>query len=430
MKFVLIGAGSAFGRRLSVDILSREMFADSTIALCDIDAQKLDIVVKYVRKVIQGNNLPATLISGTDRAELLKDADFVVLSISVGGPAYYDEPYESEIKIPLKYGLHQTVGDTIGPGGIFRALRTAPVMMRILQDVAALAPNALVLNYTNPMAILTRVMNGCTDLPVVGLCHSVQGTGKKLAGYLDVPHEALDCWVAGINHMSWFLTLTHAGRDAYPRLRERMSDADIYAQDPVRFDILRDFGYFVTESSRHMGEYVPWFQHEPEVLDQFDPLYKLVPEARKALFADMGIKIEQVESIELVRSHEYASGIMEAMTTHTPMRFNGNVLNKGLIANLPPDCCVEVPCLVDRDGVHPCAVGALPEPCAALCRTNVNVQELAAYAIRERDREAAFQALALDPCVGATMTLKQTRRMFKELWRAEGDLLAHYGNAQ
>ncbi|MCA1808217.1 MAG: alpha-galactosidase [Kiritimatiellia bacterium] len=427
MKMVIIGAGSGFGSRLSVDVLSREPLQDSTIALCDIDENKLKTVQTYIEKVIKTHKLPARVVSSTDRTDVLKDADFVVISVAVGGPAYYDEPYSFEIGIPAKYGIKQTVGDTLNPGGIFRALRTAPALTAMAEDISRLAPRAIILNYTNPMAILTWILNEHADVPTVGLCHSVQGTSKKLASYIDVPYNETGHWVAGINHMAWFLKFTHNGSDALPRLWKAMENPEIFATNPIRFEIMREFGYFVTESSQHMSEYVPWYQHDQPVMEQFGSLADRVKPKRQSWLKDMGVKTEQADSIELVRSHEYASEIMEGVTTGIPIRFNGNVMNDGLIDNLPPGCCVEVPCLADNMGVHPCRVGSLPPSCAALNRTSINVQELAVEAIRKRDKQTAFQAILMDPSVGAVLSIAQARAMFNEIWEAEGELLEAYG---
>ena len=427
MKAVIVGAGSAFGSRLSIDILSREPLRGATIGLCDIDGEKLETVRAYVQSVIDHHKLPAKVAASTDRAEVLPDADFVITSIAVGGPAYYGKPYRDEMEIPRKYGIHQTVGDTVGPGGIFRGLRTAPVLMEIVRDIGRLAPNALVLNYTNPMAIIAWVMNAAGDVPVVGLCHGVQGTSKKLAAMIDVPYEEVTYWVAGINHMAWFLKYNHDGQDAYPLIRKAMENAEHYEKEKVRFEIFRRFGYFCTESARHCAEYVPYFRQDTEMLDSFCGTMDDMKTARAAWFEDMGVKASQAGSVELIRSHEYASAIMEAMTTNAPFRFNGNVLNDDLIANLPPGCCVEVPCLTDGEGVHPCRVGNLPEQCAALCRTNVNVQALTVKAVLERDREAAYHALLLDPITAAACSMDQARDLFEEMWAAEGDLMAYYG---
>ncbi len=426
MKVVLIGAGSGFGSRLSIDILSREPLRDSTIALCDTDEKKLKTVHAYIERVIDANDLPAKVVSHTDRTKVLKNANFVVISVAIGGPAYYDKPYEFEMGIPRKYGIVQTIGDTVGAGGVFRTLRTGPELMAMVKDINRLAPNATIVNYTNPMAMVTWILNECSNVPVIGLCHSVQGTSKQLAGYIDAPYEETGHWVAGINHMAWFLEFTHNGKDAYPRLFKASRDPKVFAGNRVRFEIMQNFGYFVTESTPHMSEYVPWYQHEQEIMKPMVMNSDAIKGRRQSWFEDMGVKASQADSVKLVRSHEYASGIMEAMTTNEPMRFNGSVMNRNLISNLPQGCCVEVPCLTDNMGIHPCEIGDLPPQCAAMCRSNIAVQELAVKAVLERDRAAAFHAVALDPSVGAVLSLKQIRKMFDEMWKAEGNLLAYY----
>ena len=435
MKAVIIGAGSAFGGQLSIDILSREPLRDAVIGLCDIDAKKLERVRAYVQSAIDHHKLRAKLVVSTDRTEVLPDADFVVTSIAVGGPAYHGQVYDFEIDIPAKYGIRQPVGDTVGPGGIFRGLRTAPVMIEIMRDVARLAPNALVLNYTNPMAILTWAMNAVTHVPVVGLCHGVQGTSKLLARTIGVPYEEISYWVAGINHMAWFLKFRHNGEDAYPRLRKALEHpeqwepkerGEHHVGENTRIELMRRFGYFCTESSMHCAEYFPYFQNDTELMGSFPDLRQAVKSARQHWYEDMGVKASQAGSVELIRSHEYASAIMEAMLTDVPFRFNGNVMNGDLISNLPRGCCVEVPCLTDREGVHPCRIGDLPEVCAALCRTNVNPQALTVKAILDRNPESAFHALLLDPVTARTCSMDQARQMFDEMWRAESELLSYY----
>ena len=426
MKVVIIGAGSAFGSRLSIDILSREPLNHATIGLCDINTDRLETVRAYVQAAISHHNLPAKVVASADRRQVLPGADFVIISVAVGGPAYYGRPYELEMDIPRKYGIRQTVGDTIGPGGIFRGLRSAPTLMEFCRDINALAPNAAIINYTNPMAMMTWVLNRAADVPVVGLCHGVQGTARLLAKAIGVPHDEIAYWVAGINHMAWFLEFTHNGADAYPLLKSDRVAPEILEQQAVRFDIMRHFGFFCTESPRHCAEYMPYFRAQTDMLERFRDQIRGVKGRRASWFEDMGVKAADADSIELVRSHEYASAIIEAMTTGAPFRFNGNVINNGLITNLPQGCCVEVPCLVDACGIHPCHVGDLPDQCAALCRTNVNVQQLAVRAALNRDREAAYHALLLDPITAAALSMDKARDMFEELWQAEGDLLAYY----
>lgn len=426
-KIVIIGAGSGFGGRLSIDILSREPLRDATIGLCDIDAEGLGQVTAYVQRTIDAYDLPAKVLASTDREELLPGADFVVTSVSVGGPAYWGYPYAHEVNIPARYGVHQSVADTITPGGVFRFLRTAPTQLQFCRDIERLCPDALLLNHTNPMAMLTWLHSAASSVRNVGLCHSVQGTTKRLARVCGIPYEQVTYWVAGINHQAWILEFRHNGTDAYPLIRRAMDDPEVFAADPVRFEMMRHFGYFVTESSHHNSEYVPYFRRNQELRDRFGLKTRTVAMDRprkRAWMKDTGADEEPVG--KLVRSHEYTTGIMEAVVTNTPYSFNGNVINDGLVTNLPDGCCVEVPCLVDGQGVHPCHVGRLPPQCAAINRSNVAVQELAVRAFLDRDREAAFHAVALDPLTASVLPLHTIREMFEEMWEAEKDLLSYF----
>ncbi|MFQ6097296.1 MAG: alpha-glucosidase/alpha-galactosidase, partial [Armatimonadota bacterium] len=344
--------------------------------------------------------------------------------INVGQEAvYFDHA------IPQKYGVLQQVADTIGPGGVFRGLRAGPALLEIARDVERLCPDAWLLNYTNPMAIVTWAISEATRVKVVGLCHSVQGTSQQLAGYIGVPYEEVSYWVAGINHMAWFLEFAHQGRDAYPLLREAMNDPDIYAKDPVRFEILRHFDYFVTESTRHMSEYVPYFRKNRTLVERFGlDTPKLEPgrwtdrwERHKESVRQ---QIAGQAPIPEQASKEYASGIIHSLVTGEPRRINGNVPNRRLITNLPEGCCVEVPCLVDGAGLRPCFVGDLPAQCAALNRSNIGLQEMAVHAILERDRHKAFQAVCLDPLASAVLTLDEIRQMVDEMFEAEAEWLS------
>jgi len=425
-KIVIIGAGSGFGGRLSIDILSRRPLRDSTIALCDINPKSLEAVARYVQRAIDAHHLPARLLGGTDRKELLPGADFVVTAVSVGGPAYSGRPFADEINIPRKYGVDQSVGDTIGPGGVFRTLRTGPVQLGFCRDIEAICPDALLMNYTNPMAMLTWIHSEGSSVRNVGLCHSVQGTTEQVAKYAGVPYEEASFLVAGINHQGWILEFRHKGRDAYPLLRRAMEDPVILKKDPVRFEMMRRFGYFLTESSTHNSEYVPYFRRTQELRDQFGLVSRAVPTEPKVKQRPWQQEGDAAAP-PLTPSREYASGIIEAVVTNVPFRINGNVMNAGIITNLPEGCCVEVPCLVDGQGVHPCHVGALPPQCAAINRSNIAVQELAARAVLDRDREAAFRAVALDPLTASVLALAEIRRMFDELWEAEKHLLTYFG---
>jgi len=418
-KIVIIGAGSGFGSRLSVDIMSRVPLQDATIALCDIHPGRLAQVTSYVQRTAEKYDLPTKVIASTDRRELLPDADFVITSVAVGGGAYWGEPYKSEIEIPQKYGIYQTVADTVGVGGIFRFLRTGPVQHLFFRDMEDLCPDAYVLNHTNPMAMLTWLHSADSSVRNVGLCHSVQGTTQQLAQIAGVPYEEVSHFVAGINHQAWVLELNRGKEDLYPRIWEALEDPEIVATDPVRFEMMRYFGLFVTESSRHNAEYVPYFMQTEELRERFNLKPRQVPMAagrvREWQADGMG---GEAPVGELNRSQEYTTGIMEAMLTNVPFRFNGNVMNTGLISNLPDGCCVEVPCMVDANGVNPVYVGDLPAHLAAINKSNIAVQELAVEAVLHRDRDAAFWACALDPLTAAVLPLHKIHEMFEELWDA------------
>jgi alpha-galactosidase len=429
-KIAFVGAGSGFGQRLSHDILAHEELRDCHLALVDLDERRLQAVHEYVEQLIKVHKLPATVESTTDRETVLAGADYVVIAVAIGGPAYDGVPYYHEISIPAKYGVYEEVADTVGPGGVFRTLRSAPEMIRIARDVQRLCPEALILNYTNPMAALTWVMNEAARVKLVGLCHSVQGTASQLAGYMDMPYDELRYWVAGLNHMSWFLELKRHGQDMYPRLREAMDDEETWQKDPVRFEILRHFDYFVTESTRHMSEYVPYFRKSRELMEKFglnlrEP-NEVATDRRWEWLQDIKQQLMEDETPQLKSSGEYASYIIHAIETNEPFRFNGNVINGGLISNLPPECCVEVPCLVDGTGVRPCAVGALPTHLAALNMSNVAVQQLMVEACLEQSREKAYYATILDPLAAGQCDLDQLRAMFDEMWEAEQPWLEEY----
>ena len=423
-KVVIIGAGSQFGGKLSRDILAFPALQEgAVIALCDTDAEKLARVAHYVQRIIDGHHLPARVESSTDRRALLEGADFVVASISVGGPAYAGFPFTTELNLPFeKYGLSQSVADTIGVGGIFRFLRTAPVQLAICRDMEELCPDALLLNYTNPMAMLTWLHSAASKIANVGLCHSVQGTSHELARYLGVPDAELTYQVAGINHQAWFLKLRHGKEDLYPRLRACLDDPETLGRDRVRFEMLRFFDYFVTESTKHCSEYHPYFRRTAELRERYglDQWTASEQENVRQWTPDDA----PLPTLEL--SGEYAAEIIHAMETGKPFAFIGNVMNTGLIDNLPTGCCVEVPCLTDRTGVHPCHIGALPPPLAHLNLSNIAVQELAVRAVLERDRRLAMQACLLDPLTRSVLSLEDTQALFEEIWTAEKSLLPYF----
>ena len=339
MKVVFIGAGSGFGQRLCNDILAHEELQDCHISLVDINERHLATVHECVQAMISRHGLPATVEATTDRRTVLDGADYVVISVAIGGPAYDGVPYYHEMTIPAKYGVYQEVGDTLTPGGIFRTLRSAPEMIRMAQDIEQLCPKAWVLNYTNPMAMLTWLMNKAAKINLVGLCHSVQGTAAQLAGYLGVPYSEVKYWVAGINHMSWFLEFKRGEENLYPRLREAMDDPEIWKQDTVRFEILRHFDYFVTESTRHMSEYVPYFRKSKQLMDKLGIFFRepnaVAQDQRWGWLQEIKQQLQDADPSEgLKSSGEYASFIIRALETNVPYRFNGNVTNGGIITNV------------------------------------------------------------------------------------------------
>ncbi len=430
MKTVIIGAGSGFGGRLSVDILSFPELREGTLALVDINGEAVEAVGAFVREVVAAHGAGTKIEATTDRRQALEGADYVVVAIAVGGPAYNGVPFYHEIEIPKRYGVKQQIGDTLGPGGVFRTLRSAPEMLAICRDMEELCPGALLINYTNPMAMLTWAMNDGSRIRNVGLCHSVQWTTHEIGGYMGVPLEEITHWVYGINHMSWFMRLERDGEDLYPVLREAMANPEIYAKDRVRFEVMRHFGYFVTESTPHMSEYVPFFRKRPELMEEFGlgeatPQAELPTEHRWNNEEHFG-KEAAHKAAQGPPSNEYAARIIHACETHIPYRFNGNVRNVGLIDNLAPGCCVEVPCMVDRGGVHPCACGSLPSQLAALCSSNVVVQQLTAEAVLERDIAKARMAVQLDPLTAAVCSLAEGRAMFDEMLAAEKQWLQGY----
>lgn len=421
-KIVIIGAGSGFGGRLSIDIMSTPVLRDATICLCDVHAGRLEKVYQYVKRTAERHNMPTKVLASTDRCELLPGSDFVVTSISVGGGAYYGFPYTAEVNIPKKYGIDQSVADTTSVGAVFRFLRTGPVQQQILDDVERLAPNALVLNHTNPMCMLSWLHLVKSKLQYVGLCHGIQWTASELAKKIEVPVSEISYNVAGINHLAWFLQIRRGSEDLYPLIRKTLADPEKRKGEEVRYEIMNQFGYFCTESNRHDSEYMPYFRRTPELMQHFGLETRTVPDQpgeREWTKQTGPSEEEQSAAKELKRSNEYTTRIMEAVLTNVPYSFNGNVLNRGLITNLPEGCCVEVPCLVDAYGIHPCHVGDLPPQCAALDRSNINVHELAVRAVLERDRESAFHACALDPNAAAILPLHEIRRMFDELWKVE-----------
>ncbi len=425
-KIALVGAGSVvFARRFLQDVVGTPSLADFDIALMDVSEDRLDLIGAYARRLVSDMGTSATVDTTTDRLRALEGADYVITTIRVGDNLAIDQG------IPLEYGLDQSVADTIGPGGVFKALRTVPALLEICEDMERACPDALLLQYTNPMAMACWAIAEATDIQAVGLCHSVQHTTAQLAEYIGAPQESVSAWVAGINHMAWFLRFERDGEDAYPELWDALENDETFALDPVRFEVMRHFGFFVSESTRHMSEYVPYFRTKAERMERFGlnaistDLSRL--ETRNdAYFAAMRDEVTGPTPLSAEPSDEYASTIMNSIETGEPATINGNVPNFGLIPNLAEGACVEVPCLVDELGLHPMAVGELPPHLAALCRSNMAVQELAVRAVLEGSRDAARHAVMLDPLTSATLSLDEIDSMFDEMWAAHGDQLSIY----
>ena len=415
---------------MCTDILCTDGLDSGEFALCDVDADRLQLAHQLVQKIIERAGKDWKVTSSVDRNDLLDGAVFVVNSIEVAGLRNVRHDYD----IPLRYGVDQCIGDTIGPGGIFKALRTGPAWLDICADVERHAPGAVVLNYTNPMSILTLAALRSTSLQVVGLCHSVQGTSWQLSQHLGVPYDELVWDCAGINHNAWFTRLEHDGEDMYPRLRELARDPDHYEQDPVRFEVMLHLGYFVTESSGHFSEYVPYFRKRKDVLERYvrrgyrgeSAFYAdNWPRWREQQEQDVRDMIAGTKEIPWGRSAEYASTIVQAVALNKTRVIYGNVRNDGLIDNLPQGGCVEVATLVDGRGLRPVRFGPLPEQVAALNRSHMAVHELVVQALLERDRTKAKRALMLDPLTAAVCSLEEIDAMFDEMWAAQrGDMPA------
>ena len=462
-KITIIGAGGyVFPMRLVVDILSFPELQSSSFALHDIHAERLERSHKLIRGIIERNKLAATAFATTDRRKALDGADYVIVAFQVGGV----EAYKFDVEIPREYGLDQCVGDTMGPGGVFRGLRSVAVFREIARDIHEVCPRALVIQYANPMSINCWALN-LLGVKTIGLCHSVQGTSRMLVEHLGLPYDEVSWKCAGINHQAWFTEFASKGEDVYPRLREIMFErypspplaarrpsagADApqsasgakakdapYYYEAVRTETMRTFGYFQTESSHHASEYLPWFRKSPEMVlayirDRWD-YYQISCSYQNQEQQD---HIQELCEGPLTRSEEYGAPIIHSCETNAKCVVYGNVPNWGapgtspnrskseLISNLPRNCCVEVACLVDRNGVQPVAYGDLPPQLAAINRLSVNVQELAVAGAIAGDRAAVHQAIAMDSFTGSHLTLPQIRQMVDRLFEAEKEWLPQF----
>jgi len=434
-KIAFIGAGSfEFTRSLVRDILTYPALQDCTIALMDIDEERLGYIKKAVDKIIEAGNYPAKVIATTNRAEALKDADGVICTILVGGV----HVWRHDIEIPKKYGVDINVGDTRGPAGIFRALRTIPVMLDICRDIERYCPDAIMLNYTNPMAMLCRAMQGETKVKVTGLCHSVQGTAAMLASWIGASMEEITYVCAGINHQAWFLEFKWNGKDAYPLIREAVQRPEIYNQEQVRNEMFLHLGYYVTESSGHNSEYNAWFRKRPDLIEKYcthgtgwNPgEYAFILKEylkREDTWRDDIKKWLERDTINLNRGNEYAAGILNAVIGDGTMyKFNGNVRNFGLIDNLPEGCCVEVPVLASKYGFEPIHVGPLPPQLAILNYVNAMCEELAVEGALTGDPNKIYQAIYYDPLTSAVLSLAEIKQMVREMFEVNKDWLPQF----
>jgi alpha-galactosidase len=415
-KISFIGAGSlVFAKTIMMDIMATEGLEESEICLMNRGKPKLERIKAFADRVVADNNLPTKITATTSKKKALEGADYVVLMLDTGGLA----AYEHEYKIPLKHGVDQCIGDTLGPGGVFRALRTIPTVVGYAKLMAELCPDALLLNYVNPMAAVCYALGQESPVPFVGLCHGVQTTIDLIAHVLGEKKENLDYLAAGINHMAWFLRLEKNGRDLYPRFRRLCEKPEVYKIEKVRIETMRHFGYFMTESTGHLSEYLPYFRKNQKALDAYcdEPAFGGESGAYYKFAKILAKKFAKVDPLEFETtelpppSAEYCTHIIKAHETGAPFRLNGNVRNDGLVDNLTQGCCVEVPCFVDKMGIHATRVGSLPPQCAALNQTNVTVQGLAMQAALTGDPELAFAACALDPLASAVCTLREIREM-------------------
>ncbi|HEU4781778.1 MAG TPA: alpha-glucosidase/alpha-galactosidase [Ktedonobacterales bacterium] len=424
-KITLIGAGSTvFAQALLTDILSFPELAESHISLHDIDPERLRTSERMARKLAEQLGAHPLIEATTDRRAALTGASYAICMIQVGG---YRPATVIDFDIPKRYGLRQTIADTLGIGGIMRAVRTIPVLLDICRDMEEVCPGATLLQYSNPMAMNCWAISRASSIKTVGLCHSVFHTAHELARDIGVSAEEINYLCAGINHMAFYLRFERNGEDLYPRIRRVIAEHRVPAENQVRYDIFRRLGYFVTESSEHFAEYVPWFikRDRPDLIERYKiPLDEYIRrcEAQIAGWETLRDKLEGDEPLAVQRSQEYGAYIIHSMETGTPRLIYGNVPNDGLIDNLPAGCCVEVPCLVDKNGIQPTHIGALPPQLAALMTTNVNVQGLTVEAVLARRREHLYHAAMLDPHTAAELDLDQ-------IWSLVDDLLAAHGDS-
>jgi len=434
-KITFIGAGSLeFTRGLVRDILTFPRLRDATLALMDIDAERLAFARQSVQRIVDQAQAPARVEATLDRAEALQGADVVLCTILVTGT----DVWRHDIEIPKRYGVDINIGDTRGPAGIFRALRAVPVMLDIVGDMERLCPNAFLLNYTNPMAMLCRAMQRRSAIRLTGLCHSVQGTAAMLARWIGAPLDEITYTCAGINHQAWYVEYQWNGQDAYPLIREAVNRPEIYNEEIVRNEMFLHLDYYVTESSGHNSEYNWWFRKRPDLIEKYcthgtgwNPgeyayILKEYQRRERAWKDEAEWWLARETPISLARGLEYAAYIINALRGGEVFQFNGNVPNTGLVTNLPPGACVEVPVYADKAGFHPVHVGALPPQCAALTHLNAMIEEMAVEAALTGDPRLVFQAIAHDPLTAAVLSLAEIRDMVNEMFQQNRDYLPQF----
>lgn len=422
-QFTFIGAGSlGFTRGLIRDILTFPALRNSRFVLMDIHPQRLQAAHRDVTRILrEGGYHGASVCATGNRVEALQGADAVIVTVLIGGT----QVFRHDLEIPKKYGVDLNSGDSRGPGGIMRGLRTLPVLLELCKEMEQHCPNAYLLNYTNPMSFLCRALAGQTSIPYVGLCHSVQNTVDKVARWLHIPAEELDYFSAGLNHQAWLLRLTHKGRDVTPLLRQAILRPEVYQEDPVCCQVFRQLGYIQTEEGGQNSEYNPWFRKRSDILEQYDHAtgfnpgrwgFEIEAYAQKEETWEEELRQWNEATLDLKRGKEYASAIVNALFgDHTPFCFNGNIINNGTITNLPANSCVEVPILADRQGFHPLQVGELPAHLAIVNSVNAQCDNLAVEGALEGDAQKIFYAIANDPLTAAVLSLEEARDMTREL---------------
>ena len=437
-KIVFIGAGSfGFTRTLVRDILTFPALRDAELALVDTNASRLSFAKRACKKIVAAGNYPATVTATMDRTEVLKNADAVLVTILCGSTSVW----QHDILIPKKYGIDTCVGDTRGPSGIFRALRTIPTMLDICSDMERLCPNAILLNYTNPMAMLCHAMQRRSFLKISGLCHSVQGTAEMLAKWARVKPGQMDYVCAGVNHLSWYLKLEHKGRDLYPKIRKAITtNKDIYNEEQVRNEMFLALGYYVTESSGHNSEYNWWFRKRPDLIRKYcktgtgwNPgahayILKEYLKRNKTWRKEVREWLHEDTAVDLERGHEYAASIINATIGGELFKFNGNVPNTGLVTNLPEGACVEVPVVATRRGLEPIHVGPLPASCVPLTALTAQIEMMAVEGALTGDPTLIYQAIAHDPLTATKLSLAEIRKMVAEMFRKNKKHLPQFKN--